>query len=145
MIPFVQTTGAEGVVAAELRIRIPGRPPTPNARYGNRGAQWAAQKRWRKTAWAIGLDAVNRSGWVAPGRARVTLIFIVPDHRNRDIDNLVASTKPLTDGLRDAGVIIGDHSGVLVWGAPDVQYVRGVTATDYLVELLELPAPTLGL
>ena len=64
-----------------LRLQIPGRPPTPNARFGNRFAQASETKRWRRTAWAIALDVVNRSGWRAPSRARLIITFIVPDNR----------------------------------------------------------------
>lgn len=128
-----------------LVITIPGRPPTPNRRFGNPHAQWAEIKRWRRTAWGIALEAKNRSGWVAPARARITVTFIVPDNRSRDIDNLVSSTKPLTDGLVDAGVLVGDKSRELEWGAPRDRYVKGVTATEYLIEVVVPPHPTLGL
>lgn len=134
----VTTTG-------EMRLTIPGRPPTPNNRFGNVYAERATMKRWRQTAWAIGADAVARSGWRAPAKARVTLIFYVPDRRPRDTDNLFASTKCLTDGLVDAKVLVGDKSSVLVWGAPEVRIVPGVRATEYVIEILEPPAPTLGL
>lgn len=142
MIPFV--SGGR-TTAGELRLTIPGRPPTPNNRFGNVYAERSAMKRWRRTAWAIGLDVKNRSGWVAPARARITLVFHVPDRRPRDTDNLMASCKPLTDGLVDAGVLVGDRSDVLEWGAPRVEVVRGVMATEYLIEIVEPAPPTLGL
>lgn len=141
-IPFV----SGGIsVTGELRLTIPGRPPTPNNRFGNVYAERATMKRWRQTAWAIGVDVKNRSGWKAPAKARVTIVFHVPDRRPRDVDNLVASTKPLTDGLVDAKVLVGDKSSVLVWGAPEVVITPGVRATEYRIEILEPPAPTLGL
>jgi Holliday junction resolvase RusA-like endonuclease len=120
-----------------LTITIPGRPPTPNARFGNVHAQRREEKAWRQTACRVGVDARNRSGWTAPARARITLTFTVPDRRGRDVDNLVGSTKVLTDGLVDAGVLIGDRSDVLAWGAPRVRIVKGVRATEYLIEELE--------
>lgn len=128
-----------------LSITIPGRPPTPNVRFGNVYAERSTSKRWRRTAWAIALDAKNRAGWVAPAKARITLVFSVPDRRGRDTDNLFASCKPLTDGLVDAGVLVGDRSDVLAWGAPRVEVTPGYAATTYVVEWVEPPAPTLGL
>lgn len=128
-----------------LIITIPGRPPTPNNRFGNKYAASAVTKHWRHTAKMLGVDARNRAGWIAPAVARVTVTFIVPTHGHRDVDNLVASTKPLTDGLRDAKVLIDDHSGVLEWEKPVVRYMRGVTATEYLIEVIVPPHPVLGL
>lgn len=142
---FVQAPTGRVTMTGEMRLTIPGRPPTPNNRFGNVYAERATMKRWRQTAWAIGVDARNRSGWVAPAKARVSLVFYVPDVRPRDVDNLFASTKPLTDGLVDAGILIGDKSSVLEWGAPRVEIVRGVRATEYIIEIIEPPAPTLGL
>ena len=128
-----------------LELTIPGRPPTPNARFGNRYAEAAKTRTWRDAARLIGVDAVNRTGWKAPAKARITLTFIVPTHASRDTDNLVASTKPLTDGLRDAKVLVGDNHQVLEWGAPQVEYIRGAAATRYLVEVVIPAHPVLGL
>lgn len=128
-----------------LEVTIPGRPPTPNHRYGNIWAQRSTEKRWREDARLIGVDAVNRTGWKAPAIARVTMTFIVPTHAHRDTDNLVASTKVLTDGLVDAKVLVGDKHQVLRWGAPQVEYIRGAAATRYLIEVVEPPHPVLGL
>jgi Holliday junction resolvase RusA-like endonuclease len=128
-----------------LTITIPGRPPTPNNRFGNKYAAAKVTKGWRETARLVGIDARNRSGWVAPAVARITVTFIIPTHAHRDIDNLVASTKPLTDGLRDAKVLADDHSGVLEWAAPATRYVRGVTATEYVIETIVPAHPVLGL
>lgn len=141
------TDGAKQPPSLEgtLRIQIPGRPPTPNARFGNRFAQASATKRWRADARLIALDVVNRSGWRAPSRARLLITFIVPDNRPRDTDNLVSSVKPLIDGLVDAGALIGDKSSVLEWEKPAISVVRGVSATEFRIEIL-VPAPaTLGL
>lgn len=142
---FTEPPPTARLVDGQLVLMIPGRPPTPNNRFGNVYAERSAAKRWRRTAWAIGVDAVNRSGWKAPARARITLTFIVPDNRPRDIDNLVASTKPLTDGLVDAKVLVGDKSTVLEWGAPRTEVIKGSAATVYVIEVVVPPPPTLGL
>ena len=136
-----QPPSAEGT----LRIQIPGRPPTPNARFGNRYAQASETKRWRKDAKLLALDVVNRTGWRAPAKARLLITFIVPDNRPRDTDNLVSSVKPLIDGLVDAKALIGDKSSVLEWEKPAISVVRGVSATEFRIEVID-PAPaTLGL
>ena len=79
----------------------------------------------------------NDCGWIAkaammmPGQpirfplpppvtAHVTFVF--PDSsRMRDEPNLLASIGPLFNGLKDAGLIIDDHSGVFHLGAPQVE------------------------
>ena len=38
------------------------------------------------------------------------MVFVVPDLRERDWDNAVASSKPVTDGLVAAGVLAGDST-----------------------------------
>jgi len=38
------------------------------------------------------------------------MAFVVPDHRERDHDNAVASGKPLTDGIVEAGILAGDST-----------------------------------
>lgn|GEM_PF-4737016 len=142
---FTDGAGQPPSVEGTLRIQIPGRPPTPNARFGNRYAQASETKRWRRTAWAIALDVVNRSGWRAPAKARLTITFIVPDHRPRDTDNLVSSVKPLIDGLVDAKALVGDRSTVLEWAAPIIDVVRNASATEFLIEVIDPPPSTLGL
>lgn len=117
-----------------LSVTIMGRPPTPNARFGNRYAQAAEVKAWRRTARMVGIMARHEADWTAPPRAIITLIFTVPDRRGRDIDNLFGSTKPLTDGLVDAGVLVGDRSDVLSWRAPEIRIVKGVRSTEYVIE-----------
>lgn len=63
-------------------------------------------KRWKKSAWVCALDAQ-----VPPlAFARVRLHYLAPDRRRRDADNLAATSKPVVDGLRDAGVIPDDDT-----------------------------------
>lgn len=53
------------------------------------------------TAWLCnGLGRANR--------VRVTLTYIPRDSRRRDADNLVATYKPICDGIVDAGVVTDD-------------------------------------
>jgi len=37
--------------------------------------------------------------WTAPDKAKVHVVFVLPDRRRRDRDNLIARAKPLIDAL----------------------------------------------
>lgn len=113
----------------ELTITIPGRPPTPNAR-GNPAVQWRRAKDWRATAKRIAEEA-RPDDWSPLERCRLVIEFLVHDRRDRDWDNLIASTKPLTDGIQDAGIIAGDDSSVIADLSFRITYVRGVKGTVY--------------
>lgn len=119
-------------MSATLSVTIPGRPPTPNAR-----RHWRARAKddakWKAVAHDHAL-AAKPEGWTPLARARLSIEFLVPDRRERDEDNLIASTKPLTDGLVSAGVLTGDSNRVILERQYTVTYLRGVTATVYRVE-----------
>lgn len=60
-------------------------------------------------------DLRQSTAWAAKGArvprleaARVQLEVTPPDRKKRDVDSLVATSKPAVDGLRDAGVIDDD-------------------------------------
>lgn len=121
----------------EVVVTIPGRPPTPNDR-SSWQANMHLLAKWRELAYATAIDRLQILGWDLelvdhPWRgksrkpkgwqderlravhpmlyaARVAIEVIVPTRAERDWDNLVASTKPLTDGLVDAGVLAGDST-----------------------------------
>lgn len=58
------------------------------------------------------LALVREQGWRGPALdgATVTVTWYVPDRREYDKDNLVGRTKPVIDGLVDAGVLVGDST-----------------------------------
>ena len=71
----------------------------PNAR-NHWGAHARAKKAYRAAcAWAAKSQGVVRLG---PGKITVSLIFVPPDQRRRDLDNMIASMKSGLDGLADA-------------------------------------------
>lgn len=124
-----------------LAVRIEGRPPTPNEtnRAIARQKAWRERREWRK----IGSDAATaaREEWEARHGLRwrplrdvvISIAFGVPDRRRRDLDNLIASTKPLIDGLVDAGLIVDDSISVIrkmEFGA----IVNGATETVIVVD-----------
>lgn len=49
-------------------------------------------------------------------KARISYEFLLKDRRKHDADNLLASCKPFTDGLIDAGVIFYDDIEHLEYG-----------------------------
>lgn len=118
-------------------VIIPGRPPTPNAR-----RHWRLEardaKEWRSIAQATAEAALAGSGpWEPIRRCRMEVTFIVSQDRPRDLDNLVASSKPLTDGLVDAGVLVDDSTRVIEEATYRVRHQPGVQATLYRITPLE--------
>ena len=78
---------------------------SPNAR-----VHWSARHRatqeYRWLVWAKTRQAtLVAHPWE---RAQVRVQFVVPDHRRRDIDNLLAMLKPAWDGVVDAGLLKDD-------------------------------------
>jgi crossover junction endodeoxyribonuclease RusA len=87
-----------------------GHPPTPNRRL-----HWAAKARsnaeWRRWTKLAALAAIRSSGMADEYPLRSVLVeptFYFPTNRRRDEDNLLASLKPVLDGLVDAGVVDDD-------------------------------------
>jgi len=85
--------------------------------------------RLRRVHWSersrTSLEARQEVGWLAKAqwgndkpmlRARVSYGFLIKSRRKRDADNLLASVKPYTDGLIDAGVISSDDIEHLEYG-----------------------------
>lgn len=100
-----------------LTITIPGLPPailSPNAR-----VHWSQKARaangYGATVFYCAVDARNRTGepgkWKDLDHAHVTVTFMLPDHRRRDLDNLIASFKPGLDALVRCGILEDDSAG----------------------------------
>jgi crossover junction endodeoxyribonuclease RusA len=83
--------------------------------------------------------------WLAKGnkipplqRVRVTLEWVVPDERIRDIDNPIATYKCLADGLVNAGVVPDDNPKYMDKSTMvDIVLQRGVRGTFLLIEELD--------
>lgn len=90
--------------------------------------------------WAVKARAVKASreeiGWLAKSKwrykygdaspmtkARISYEFHTKDKRRRDLDNLLAMTKPWQDGLIDVGVIFYDDSQHLEIGS--IKIIQG--------------------
>lgn len=122
-------------MSRSITITIPGRPPTPNV---NTRLVWQARakhiKHWRDVAATAADAALEGQEWAPLERARLTVTFILPDHRDRDLDNLIASSKVLTDGLVRAGVLAGDSIRHIAEAAYGWEYRKGQSATVYRLE-----------
>ena len=83
--------------------------------------------------WAVKAKVIKTSreevGWLAKVewkdekpmvKARISYMFMVKDHRRRDIDNLVAACKSFADGLIDADVLLYDDSKHLEYGVSSI-------------------------
>ena len=74
-------------------------------------------KRWRTESAFL----IRQAQVPAMSHAYVTLDVYPPDRRRRDADNLVATLKPIIDGMRDAGVIDDDDPGRVSWRSPRIR------------------------
>ena len=74
-------------------------------------------------------------------RCEVHLVQFVRDRRTRDDENLVATLKPLCDGLVDAEIVPDDTRRYMVKHMPEVRWVPGCTP-HFELHLRELPAVT---
>ena len=89
-------TTATDTLLSPVEVRIEGRPPTPNAR-----RHWRQVARdneyWHNVAqWAC-TEQVRRFFRKTIRHCDLEIIFVVPDRRHRDMDNLVASTPMPTE------------------------------------------------
>jgi len=97
-----------------LSIAIPGLPPkecSPNAR-----VHWAVKMRssrdWASSAFYCAVDARNRTGepekWRNLDNAKVSVTFVLPNNRRRDVDNLISAFKSGLDSLVRCGILRDD-------------------------------------
>lgn len=56
----------------------------------------------------LGRDLGQQLDPAGDRRVRIVYTFGFLDRRSRDVDNLAPTTKALTDGIRDAGILIDD-------------------------------------
>lgn len=99
-------------------VRVPGRPPTANAR-----RHWRLIARdneeWAATARAHAMQALERwegqTGlrWHPARAATLRVVFGVHTRAVRDLDNLICSIKPELDGIVQAGLLVDDSVRVI--------------------------------
>jgi Holliday junction resolvase RusA-like endonuclease len=102
-----------------LTFTLPYLPPVEFS--GNYRGHWTARYKAGEKVKNDVIALIREQEWSGPplGTAIVTVAWGLPDRRRRDWDNLFASTKPILDGLKAAGVIkddsVRDISPVLIW------------------------------
>lgn len=89
-------------------------PKTPNELSGMHwGKVSKLRARWRyQTAYLAKVEAKAQKAKVPFKKVELTLIR--GSSRKTDLDNIIASFKPLIDGLKDAGIITDDNPSVVV-------------------------------
>ena len=98
---------------APLRIILPWPPSalSPNGRTHWR-THAKAKKSYRQACALQALAQGVTAGCMPVGRVRVSMTFVPPDKRRRDLDNLIAAMKSGLDGLSDA-LGVDDHKFAL--------------------------------
>ena len=90
---------------SELRVILPWPPRalSPNSRPPHWSVLAKAKRAYRSACCVEAMAAGWRKVAFAPtDRLHVRLVFVPPDRRRRDMDNLIASMKAGLDGLADA-------------------------------------------
>lgn len=125
-------------------INVPQLPPpssSPNYR-GNWAKRYRDAKVFKEAVYLCAVDARNKleskGGLMSPpAKVKISLTFVYPERRVRDIDNIIASFKPGLDGLVQAGVITGDSSEHIVMGKISIE-VDKKRAPLTIIELTEI-------
>lgn len=89
------------------RISLPDDRPPLNL---NQRQHWAAKGTTTRRLRALAARQAKLQGIPHLDHLHTRLVWIPPDRRRRDEDNIVATAKPLWDGLVDAGVVDDDTS-----------------------------------
>jgi len=88
--------------ATQLRLPFPPSELMPNNKNGKHwGATHSVKKKYKEDCFYL----TKHSGrdFIDDGEAiRVTLIYLMPDKRQRDVDNLLAASKAGLDGVAEA-------------------------------------------
>ena len=113
----------------ELRFVVPGHPPTPNDRL-DRYALNRERQAFRAATKYLATDAKNASNLELPFETvALSFAFLFRANRKRDLDNLIASVKPIIDGIVDARIITDD----------DLDHVFSISATARILAPGESP------
>lgn len=145
-----------------ITVDVKGRPPTPNARRHWRTVA-ADNAVWKNLTWAAASEALQKAGWatkvvMSGGKrpeamlvatepmlfAEVEVAIVVPDERDRDWDNGVASLKPVFDGCVAAGIVVDDSIRRIP--ARRVEFVHRAHQSRIVIRFTEVAQPgSLGL
>lgn len=126
-----------------VRLPFPDKKLMPNKKNGKHWTSTLSNKKTQKTeAFYETKQALQKAGeqfW--PEHIPLSLLYLTPDKRHRDLDNLLAASKALIDGMAQAlGVddkrfkpilvdsVLGPKEGALI-AAVGVQIQSGVNLT----------------
>ena len=92
-----------------LEFELSGLPKNPNGAHGHWTVASAERKRWRRLTF-------ERCRFFAPSKPlfKCSIECVRYSTRASDFDNLVASFKPIIDGLKDAKIIFDDNEKCVV-------------------------------
>lgn len=85
---------------------------------------WAVKAKHVKAWRGVACDLARRERIPTLDRMTAVLHYRPRDNRARDVDNLVASLKPLVDGLRDAHVVTDDDTTHYLLTSPAIHPAR---------------------
>ena len=122
LIPVTAATpdGTEGF-STVLQFDYPRPPITANGRYNH----WSKARLNKDVRLATKLLA-RRIPFL--GHIRVSLVWVVKDHRRRDGgENITPTLKPMIDGLVDAGIVLDDTPDLVERIMPVVEFRQGAT------------------
>ncbi|MDF2805448.1 MAG: hypothetical protein K0S43_394 [Cellulosimicrobium sp.] len=129
------------VVVLEIPgARFPGKPLNVNDLRGQTKHLSRLVKPWRQLGAVLGRDRRFPHPITVP--VRVWAEFRFPTNHQRDTPNLYPAVKALGDGLQDAGVLVGDHDGVVEGPWLKRTYPNG--PTQLRLVLVPLTPSTLG-
>ena len=90
----------------EIQIELPYSKPPLNLNYR---MHWRERARiTRQVRDAARILTLAKLRWAEPSRIEVELSYQPRDNRRRDVDNLIATLKPVCDGIVDAGLVPDD-------------------------------------
>lgn len=125
-----------------MRIEVPllpGEELSPNARHFW-ASKYTAGKTYHDAVFYCCVDAQNRG--IAGGqefpftRAKLSLTFVFPEHRRRDLDNFTSMAKPAIDAIVGSALILDDDSEHLEIGEVKIEVDKD-RAPLTIIELTE--------
>lgn len=125
--------GGGALIQVAVHLTLP-YPPSANRlwRYvGGRAIKSADYRRWlEEAAWRV----VEQKPQRLRGRYCLSIHACPPDHRRRDVDNLI---KPLSDALAQAGVVADDCLAQSVFAEWAGEPVKGGSIRIVLTPFIE--------
>ena len=120
-----------------ITITLPYLPPSIWSRNGR--SHWAPMNRVKDEI-ADDVKVLLLEAGAMPekplDRCQITVQYVLPNHRRRDADNLITSTKPVLDSLSTNGVIADDdlaHIGFPIYEVDEEESYQKKEATRIII------------